>query len=105
LNTTLYEPLFPEQINKPKALALGLYASYVFHDLILLIPRTHIHGAQANALLLICISVFGQQIIQDFPYHMKGFSGTEGLAFQTRFKYQRVVWNNSKSRACFNQIQ
>jgi hypothetical protein len=83
LNITLDEPLFPEQIDKPKALALGLYASYVFHDLILLIPRTHIHGAQAHVLLLICISVFCQQIIQDFPYRMKGLSVTEGSTFQT----------------------
>ena len=52
LNDTLDEPPLPEQIDEPKALALGLYASDVFHDLLLLIPRTHIHGAQAHVFLL-----------------------------------------------------
>jgi len=60
LNTTFDKPPFPEQIDEPKAPALGLYASDVFHDLILLIPRTHIHGAQAHVLLLIHISILFQ---------------------------------------------
>jgi hypothetical protein len=53
LNNTLNIPPLPEQIDKPKALALGFYSSDIFHDLVLLIPRIHIHGAQAHVILLI----------------------------------------------------
>ena len=37
LDTALDESLFPEQIDEPKPLTLGLYASDVFHDFLLFI--------------------------------------------------------------------
>ena len=52
LNTTLDELPFPEQIDEPKAFALGLYSSYVFHNFLFLIPRIHIHGTQTHVFLL-----------------------------------------------------
>ena len=57
-DTTLDELPFPEQIDEPKALALGLYTGYVFHDFLLFIPRIHIYGAQAHILLLFHKQIF-----------------------------------------------
>jgi hypothetical protein len=55
LNMALNEFFFSEQIDEPKPLTLGLYASDVFHDFPLLIPRIHICGAQAHKFLLMQI--------------------------------------------------
>jgi hypothetical protein len=55
LKTALDEFFFPEQIDEPKPPTLGFYASDVFHDFLLFIPRIHICGAQAHGFLLMHI--------------------------------------------------